>query len=128
MLHFNNERKEQLRNAALDDLRSLQEDFNLEFDDLVKIRNPIAVARSERLSLLDAKTQKEIETLMNTKKSVVVKGVETRHHMMFEPQSAKQIAGAIDHLLSEYDEHRKVEILFDKIRTSVDERDNIRYE
>lgn len=110
--------KTQLHSAAIEDLQSLQAVFEPEFDELMKIRNPITLARPERGSLVDSKTQKEIENYMHIKKSVVVKGAESCHQILLEPSFAKQVAVTIDHLLSEYDEHRRVEILFEKIKAA----------
>jgi pimeloyl-ACP methyl ester carboxylesterase len=123
-----NAQQDKLRAVALEDLQSLKNDWTLEFDELIKIRHPIAFVRPEKSALIDEKTQKEIETNMNVKKSTVIKGSDSRHQMMFDPNAAKQIAGIVDYLLSEYDEHRKVQIYFEKIKNSFDEREENRRE
>ncbi|KAG2389591.1 hypothetical protein C9374_014151 [Naegleria lovaniensis] len=115
------QKNDEARLAALRDLRSI-EDFGLSLDDLIRLRHPVALIRSEhglkdgdKKPIIDAKVFKSMENVLNTKTAVTINGA-NHYNMLFDEKYAEQIANTIDRLVVAYDIHRVIEHRFNEVR------------
>nr|CAG4710044.1 unnamed protein product [Naegleria fowleri] len=119
-----NQKNDEVRLAALRDLRSI-EDFALSLEDLIRLRHPVALIRSEhglkdgdKKPIIDAKVFKSMESTLNTKSAVTINGA-NHYNMLFEEKYAEQIANTIDRLVVAYDIHRVIEHRFNEVKGEV---------
>lgn len=114
-----------VRLAATKDLRSL-EDYAPSLEELIRLRHPIALIRSEhglkdgdKKPIIDTKVLKSMETTLNTKSVITVNG-SNHYNMLFDEKYAEQIANTIDKFVSGYDIHKIIEQRFVDIKGTDD--------
>jgi len=107
--------------AATKDLRSV-EDYALSLNELIQLRHPVALIRSEhglkdgdKKPIIDTKLFKTMETTLNSKMAVTING-SNHYNMLFEEKYAEEIANTIDRFVSQYDIHKLIEQRFTAVK------------
>ncbi|KAL9652669.1 hypothetical protein ABK040_003972 [Willaertia magna] len=115
------QKEDDMKLAAINDLKSI-ENLNLNLDDLLRLRHPVALIRSEhglkdgdKKPIIENKLFKNLENTLNTKVSLTVNGA-NHYNMLLKDEYAEQIANTIDKFVSMYDTHKTVEDRFIKVR------------